>query len=72
MTATIKKGALVRVIREKLENSVEAYASDRRFPNYLFESKGQVLDLKGDYALISFYVPSPSVWLRLDQLAPTP
>ncbi|UXE64376.1 MAG: NAD(P)H-quinone oxidoreductase subunit O [Woronichinia naegeliana WA131] len=68
MAVTIKKGALVRVIREQLENSLESQASDRRLPNYLFESKGEVLDLKEDYALVRFYVPTPSVWLRIDQL----
>ena len=68
MAVTIKKGALVRVIREQLENSLESQASDRRLPNYLFESKGEVLDLKEDYALVRFYVPIPSVWLRIDQL----
>ncbi len=65
---TIKKGSLVRVLREKLEDSVESKASDRRFPSYLFDSKGEVVDLKEDYALIRFYVPTPNVWLRVDQL----
>ncbi len=68
MPAKLKKGALVRVIKEKLENSIEAKASDQRFPSYLFESKGEILDMNGEYALIKFYVPTPSVWLRLDQL----
>lgn len=68
MAATIKKGALVRVVRERLENSLEAQASDRRLPQYLFNSKGEVQDLKDDYALVRFYVPTPSVWLRIDQL----
>ncbi len=68
MAAKMKKGALVRVIREKLENSLEAQASDRRLPSYLFESKGEVLDIQDDYALVRFYVPTPNVWLRLDQL----
>ena len=70
MPAKLKKGALVRVIKEKLENSIEAKASDQRFPSYLFESKGEILDLNDEYALIRFYVPTPSVWLRLDQLEP--
>jgi hypothetical protein len=68
MAATIKKGVLVHAIREKLDNSLEAKASDRRFPPYLFESKGEVVDLKDEYALVKFYVPAPNVWLRLDQL----
>ena len=66
--AGIKKGSLVRVIKEKLEGSLEAKASDGRFPDYLLNSKGEILDVNDDYALIQFYVPTPSVWLRLDQL----
>lgn len=69
MAVTLKKGVLVQAIREKLANSLEAQASDSRFPPYLFESKGEVVDLKDDYALVKFYVPAPNVWLRVDQLA---
>jgi len=65
----VKKGDIVRAIREKLENSVEAKASDTRFPTYLFESQGEVVDIKGDYAFVKFgQVPTPNIWLRLDQL----
>jgi hypothetical protein len=65
----VKKGDTVRAVREKLENSVEAQASDTRFPSYLFETKGEVVELKGDYALVKFgKVPTPNIWLRLDQL----
>jgi hypothetical protein len=65
----VKKGDLVRAIREKLENSLEAKASDTRFPPYLFDTKGEVLDLRGDYALVKFgQVPTPNIWLRMDQL----
>ena len=66
--AGIKKGSLVRVVKEKLEDSLEAKASDMRFPSYLFDSKGEILDVNDDYALVQFYVPTPNVWLRLDQL----
>lgn len=67
----VKRGDLVRAIRGNLENSLEAQASDRRFPSYLFETKGEVLDLKGDYALVKFgQVPTPNIWLRVDQLEP--
>lgn len=68
MAGKIKKGSLVRIIRENLENSLEAKASDSRFPPYLFESKGEVVDMNDEYALLRFYVPTPNVWLRLDQL----
>ncbi len=65
----MKKGDAVRAVKEKLENSLEAQASDAKFSAYLFETKGEVLDLKGDYALVKFgQVPTPNVWLRVDQL----
>ena len=65
----IKRGDFVRAIKEKLENSLEAKASDPRFPAYLFMSKGEVVDLSGDYALVKFGItPTPSIWLRLEQL----
>ncbi len=67
----VKKGDLVRAVREKLENSVEAKASDTRFPPYIFDSKGEVVDLRGDYAQVKFgKVPTPNIWLRVDQLEP--
>jgi len=65
----VKKGDMVRAVREQLENSLEAKASDSRFPAYLFHSKGEIVDVKGDYALVKFgQVPTPNIWLRLDQL----
>ena len=64
-----KKGTMVRAIREKLENSLVAQASDSRLPSYLFDSKGEVMDIKNDYALVKFgKVPTPNIWLRLDQI----
>ncbi|EDX75734.1 hypothetical protein MC7420_6389 [Coleofasciculus chthonoplastes PCC 7420] len=71
MAGKLKKGALVRVNRETLDNSVEAKASDTRFPPYLFESDGEVVDIRGDYAFVKFYVPTPNIWFRLDQLEVT-
>ena len=68
MPAKIKKGTLVKVLKEKFENSLEAKASDSRFPSYVFESKGEILDLNDEYALVKFYTPTPSVWFRLDNL----
>lgn len=65
----VKKGSMVRAIREQLDNSVEATASDTRWSAYLFETPGEVLDTKDDYALVKFCnVPTPNIWLRLDQL----
>ncbi|OKH19589.1 NAD(P)H-quinone oxidoreductase subunit O [[Limnothrix rosea] IAM M-220] len=68
MAAKLKKGTLVRVIKEQFVNSVEAKASDSRLPSYFLESKGEILDLNDEYALVRFYTPTPSVWLRIDQL----
>lgn len=69
MADKIKKGSLVRAVRDKLEGSLEAQASDTRFPPYLFETTGIVVDLKGDYAFVKFgQVPTPNMWLRVDQL----
>jgi hypothetical protein len=65
----VKKGDMVRAIRQKLENSLEAQASDPRFPPYIFETPGEILETRDDYALVKFgVVPTPNVWLRLDQL----
>jgi hypothetical protein len=65
----VKKGEFVRAIASSLANSLEAKASDARFPKYLFETKGEVVDIRGDYALVKFgQVPTPNIWLRLDQL----
>lgn len=70
---SVKKGDLVRAIREKLEGSLEAQASDSRFPPYLFNTKGEILDSKGEYMLVKFgVVPTPNIWLRADQLEKWP
>lgn len=67
----VKRGDIVKAVRAKLENSLEAQASDDRFPSYLFETKGEVVDLRGDYAFVKFgHVPTPNIWLRVDQLEP--
>jgi len=69
MAVALKRGDLVRAVREKLDNSLEATASDRRWPAYLFETWGEVMDIREDYALVKFgHVPTPNIWLRLDQL----
>ena len=68
MAGKLKKGSLVKVVKEQLENSVEVKASDNRLPDYLFNSKGLILEVSDDYALVQFYVATPNVWLRLDQL----
>jgi hypothetical protein len=64
----IKKGDFVRIDKAKFENSVEAQASDRRLPSYVFDGTGEVVELSGNYAQIKFLVPTPTVWLAVDQL----
>jgi Cyanobacterial and plant NDH-1 subunit O len=69
MAAPLKRGDLVRAVREKLEGSLEAQASDPRLPPYLFETRGEIVDIRNDYAQVKFgHMPAPNVWLRLDQL----
>ncbi|MEM9512626.1 MAG: NAD(P)H-quinone oxidoreductase subunit O, partial [Cyanobacteria bacterium P01_E01_bin.48] len=46
----LKRGAMVRAIREKLENSLEAQASDAMLPEYIFSTAGEVIDVRDDYA----------------------
>ena len=65
----VKKGDFVRLVKEKFENSVEAKASDRRLSKYVFDTKGEILETRDDYALVKFgRVPTPNAWLKLDQL----
>ncbi|TVQ17954.1 MAG: NAD(P)H-quinone oxidoreductase [Leptolyngbya sp. DLM2.Bin15] len=65
----LKKGDVVRALRDKLDGSLEASASDTRWPPYIFETKGEIMDTRDDYALVQFgHVPTPNIWLRLDQL----
>ncbi|ERN42057.1 cyanobacterial and plant NDH-1 subunit O [Rubidibacter lacunae KORDI 51-2] len=70
MVTKLKRGSLVHALPEQLENSLEAGASDPRFPEYIFKTKGEILETDGDYAFVKFFVPTPPVWLRLDQLTP--
>jgi hypothetical protein len=69
----IKRGSLVRAVREKLVNSLEALANDSFIPEYVFTSKGEVVDLRDDYVQVKFgVVPTPPVWLRLEQVEEIP
>ena len=68
MAGKIKKGALVRAVKEKLADSLEAKASDNRFPDYIFDTKGEIVDMDDEYVLVKFYVPTPNIWFRLDQI----
>lgn len=65
----IKKGTKVRAVREKLEGSLEAQANDPRFPDYIFNTDGEIIELRGDYVQILFgQVPTPPIWLHKDQV----
>jgi len=66
--APLKKGSLVRAVPEQLHNTVESQASDPRFSSYIFETNGEILDIRGDYALVRFTVPTPNIWFKLDHL----
>ena len=64
----LRKGSLVRVDRNKFENSLESKASDPDLPAYIFDGPGEVLTVKGDYSQVRWRLPVPDVWLRTDQL----
>ena len=65
----VKYGDFVRLVKEKFENSVEAKASDVRLSNYVFDTRGEILEVREDYGLVKFgRVPTPNVWLKLEHL----
>jgi len=69
---SLKKGALVRVLRSAYEGSVEARASESPLPLYALEGPGEILVIRGGYAQLRWRRPVPDVWLRVDQLEPFP
>ncbi|BAS76324.1 Os01g0959900, partial [Oryza sativa Japonica Group] len=70
--ATVKKGQIVRVDKEKYLNSIN-YLSVGHPPffkglDYIYEDRGEVLDIRifetGEYALIAWVgIPTPPAWL---------
>ena len=48
--------------------SVEALASDKDLPSYVFEGPGEILSIKEEYAQVRWRRPVPDVWFKLDQL----
>ena len=64
----LKKGSLVFVDRSVYFKSVEALASDKDLPNYVFEGPGEILNIKEEYALVRWRRPVPDVWFKVDQL----
>ena len=64
----VKKGGFVVVRRGSLTGDV-LLANDPRWPEYIFTTPGEVLEIRGDYASIKFgAVPTPPIWLNLELL----
>ena len=64
----LKKGSLVFVDKNIYGISVEALASDKDLPCYVFEGPGEILNIKEEYAQVRWRRPVPDVWFKLDQL----
>ena len=63
-----RKGDLVKVEREKYENSLESKSSDQDLPEYIFQGPGEILLIKGDYCNIRWRRPVPDVWISSDHI----
>lgn len=64
-----KKGTMVKIVRENLEGSLEAQANDQRWSAYIFESAGEVVELRGEAVQVKFAaVPTPPIWFNKKQL----
>ena len=64
----LRKGALVKLDRQRFAGSLEAAASDADLPAYVFEGPGEILAIREAHAQVRWRRPVPDVWLRLDQL----
>ena len=64
----LKKGNLVFIDKSIYSKSVEALASDKDLPSYIFEGPGEILSIKEDYAQVRWRLPVPDIWFKLDQL----
>ena len=64
----LKKGSLVFVDKSTYDKSVEALASDKDVPSYVFEGPGEILIIKEEYAQVRWRRPVPDVWFKLDQI----
>ena len=65
---SLKKGSLVYVDKDMYSSSVEALASDKDLPSYVFEGPGEILIIKEEFAQVRWRRPVPDVWFKLDQL----
>ncbi len=65
----IKKGGFVTAVAEAMTGDM-TLANDKRWPPYIFQTPGEILEIRGDYALIKFgAVPTPPIWFPLAALA---
>lgn len=58
----------MRVLRDQIEGSIEATASDSRLPDYIFDTDGEILDIKADYAWVKSCPTVANTWFKLDHL----
>ena len=63
-----RKGDLVKVDREKFENSLESKSSDEDLPEYIFQGPGEILLIKGDYCHVRWRRPVPDIWINSDHI----
>ena len=64
----LKKGSLVFIDKSIYDKSVEALASDKDLPSYIFEGPGEILSIKEEYAQVRWRRPVPDVWFKLEQM----
>ena len=64
----LKKGSLVYVDKSIYSKSLEALASDKDLPSYIFEGPGEILSIKEEYAQVRWRRPAPDVWFKLEQI----
>mgnify|MGYP001463568325 CR=1 FL=1 len=50
------------------DKSIEALASDKHLPSYIFEGPGEILSIKEEYAHVRWRRPVPDVWFKLEQI----
>lgn len=69
LVMALKKGTRVQVSREKLMESTAVLANDPRWSPYIFETWGEVVELRGAAAQVMFgAVPTPPIWLPQELL----
>jgi len=60
---------MVTAIKDKLANSPTALANDTRWSSYIFETPGEIVEIKGDYVQVKFgQVPTPPIWFHKDEV----